>query len=82
MFPKMTSLMFAALALVGCAAMPAPRNLADAQYQPSQAIEAPEAKACVDPAPPPVVASLQPMSLAVVNAAQDVIAAGDRFKLM
>lgn len=82
MFPKMTSLMFAALALVGCAAMPAPRNLADAQYQPSQAIEAPEAKACVDPAPPPAVAALQPMSLAVVNAAQDVIAAGDRFKLM
>lgn len=81
MFSKMLCLICAALALVGCVAMPAPSNLADAQYQPSQALAASVAKACVEPGAPPLVATLQPMSLSDLEATQEVIAAGDRFKL-
>ena len=68
--------------LSGCAAMPTPRNLADAQYQ-AQQVQGQEGMIgrCMRPPVPAALAGLTQVNPAQLSRASDLLAPGDRLNL-
>lgn len=78
---KFVSLLACTSLLAGCATMPTPRNLPEAQYQPEQQVEANRSGVCSTPGEPALLANLARVDAAVLANAPDLIGPGDRLKL-
>lgn len=78
---KITGLLACTSLLAGCATMPTPRNLPEAQYQREQQVEASLPESCSLPGEPALLAGLVRVAAAVLADAPDLIGPGDRLKL-
>lgn len=78
---KIASLLVCTSLLAGCATMPTPRNLAEAQYQREQQIAPGLPSGCAVPGEPAMLASLARVDAAVLANSPDLIGPGDRLKL-
>lgn len=67
--------------LTGCATMPTPGNLLNAQYQAEQHLEGQASSACTLPQAPQIVAGLVRVNASVLADAPDLLGPGDRLAL-
>jgi polysaccharide export outer membrane protein len=83
-FKSITAALCATLSLSGCATMPVPTNAPGAQYQPQQQLAggASIANKCLAPALPQKLAQLQRTDASAYDKAADILAPGDRLKLI
>ena len=80
--PARTAAMLMLALTSGCATMPTPRNLAGAQYQPTQRLETSAATdRCKTPALPAALGALVVEPAETLAAAPDILGPGDRLRL-
>lgn len=80
--PTRTIAMLALAMTSGCATMPTPRNVSQAQYQPAQHVQQPSnADRCLTPALPAALGTLAAEPAEALAAFPDVLGPGDRLRL-